>query len=758
MFGFRYPAVVVLCFIAAGTIAGRHVWPGLTILSALAVGACLGLIFVYVRLLRPYFVIPLAMVMFFGAWNRAATLYQVISPDDISRIACVGKTVTFFGGITSWPEIKRERTLITCRMDSVVIGDSIRVASGLVLVVIRRETTGFTFGDRIRFIGRLIPPRSAGYPGSFDYGRYLDNRGIRGLIYIADPSRVAVDQNAENRLGRGVAELRRWITRIFTENLSDVSAAMATGFLIGETRNIPESLYQSFRRTGTMHLLAVSGSNVALVLAVVIFLLRYFPLGRWPRLIILLGIVILFCNLSNNQPSVVRASVVAGLVLIARAVYRRADLNNILALAAAGLLLYDPGNLFDVGFQLSFATAWGLVLFLPPINDLFIRFRWPTWMRYLLLLFSTSFIASLISTPITLAYFGEASSVTVFSNMIVVPLVSLAVIGIMILLLVAVTLPALAIGPGILLDRLLHLTQEVVSWFARLEWAEIAAPSLPAAQVILLLAMVCCLFAAIRHRAARRILVFIVLGGAVVHVAVAIGRPARMPDIEIFNYGLSQTILVNRAPGAAVYHPGGSGRFDDFTVGVLPYLAGRGIPPPEYYIFFEPRYQTEVRLVRWADEGAGFPLARVAAPRQTPQPALYRRTSILDSSNVETAGEIIVDPDGVMITLGDSCQLVFAEAVESALRAAGPETGGRRHYFLFVDDNTELDRALTEFNGSGTVILLTKRSDSYNLLSDKALDDYWPYFQGYLIEKGASLTIDLRALNESSDRNFPAKN
>ncbi|MDD4052922.1 MAG: ComEC family competence protein, partial [candidate division Zixibacteria bacterium] len=283
MFGFRYPAVVVLCFVAAGTIAGRYFSPGLTILSALAASACLALVFAYVRLLRPYFIIPLALVMLFGAWNRAAALYQATPPDDISRIIDTGQTASFFAEITAWPEIKREKTSLTCRVDSAVIGDSVYATSGLVLVIIRRVTTEFAFGDRIQFSGRLVSPRSAGYPGSFDYGRYLRNRSIRGLVYIADPARVAVASSAENRLERSIAGLRRWIVQTFTGNLSAVSAAMATGFLIGETRNIPETLYQSFRRTGTMHLLAVSGSNVALVLAVVVFLIRYIPLGRWPR-------------------------------------------------------------------------------------------------------------------------------------------------------------------------------------------------------------------------------------------------------------------------------------------------------------------------------------------------------------------------------------------------------------------------------------------------------------------------------------------
>lgn len=757
MFGFRYPAVVVCCCVAAGTLAGWYGSPGMTIVSVAAVGACAGLVFTYVRPLRSYFIIPLALVLFFGAWAGAADRYHTVSPDDISLVVPVETKALFYGRVTAWPEIKREKTLLTCRIDSVVVADSVYSVSGSVLVVIRRPTTAFAFGDRIRFPGRLTRPRGNGFPGGFDYARYLERRGIRRVVTLTDPARVAMAETADNRLARIVAGMRRWIMATFAANLGDVSSAMATGFLIGETRDIPESLYQAFRSTGTMHLLAVSGSNVALVLAVVLFLLRGVPLGRRTRLVFLLGVIVLFCNLSNNQPSVVRASLVAGLILVARAVYRRADLNNILALAAAVLILYDPGNLFDVGFQLSFASAWGLVLFLPPINSLLLRVRWSRGMRYLLLLFASSLIASLISTPITLAYFGRASSVTIFSNMIVVPLVSAAVVGIVIVLLVALVFPPAAVGPGLILDRLLRLTAEVVLWFSRLEWAEIAVPSFSAAHALFFIAVVCLLFAAIRHRFARRALVFLLMGGAVVQVAILIARPVRPPHIEVFNQGLSQTVLVNCGPKAVVYRAGAQGRFDDFTSDVLPHLASRKTPRPRYYLFFESQYQTEGRLVRWADAGAGFPLVRsVASPDN--RPALYQPYPITDAETSASSGEIILGSQAAMIVLDDGRQLVFAETTDAARELAGKETGAERYYFLFLDGDRELARIGGDLDTPRTVVLHSPSKENNNALPDNVLENFYDCFSGRVVEKGEWFRFDFDDGDGPTDANFPVKN
>jgi hypothetical protein len=383
-------------------------------------------------------------------------------------------------------------------------------------------------------------------------------------------------------------------------------------------------------------------------------------------------------------------------------------------------------------------------LFLPPINSLFVSFRWPAWMRYIMLLVSTSLIASLISSPITLAYFGQASAVTVFSNMIVVPLVSLAVIGIMILLLVFLAWPAAAILPGMILDRLLRLTADTVAWFDRFDWAEITVPSIPAGYVLAALATVCCLFAAIRHRAARRLVVFMIIGGAAVQVAMAIGRPAHPPDLEVFNEGLSPTVIINAGPGVVIHRATGSSRYDEFTGGVLPYLTGRGNVLPRGYVFFEPRYQTEARLVRWADAGIGFPLIYSAAPDPLSQPAVYLRSVSGDPSrdrDAEVAGTIRIGPDAAIVTTVDSCRFVFGETIESVRCLGGMEAGMKTCFFVFADTDGELRNAAAELGYYPLVIILTRRSEYYKLLSDKGLDDFYPDFWGHLVEKGTSISL-----------------
>ena len=357
----------------------------------------------------------LAVVSLVGAGLVSVVKYQSFPADDIGCFVDSGDRLRFFADIEKWPLLKRNKTTLTCRVDSVALDGQVISSSGMILVTIRKETTRFALGDQVSLEGRLTSAGTGPYPQRFDYARYLHHKGIRGTVYINDAARISIPVSRANIFGRAVNDIRSQILKCFHDNLTEIPAALASGFLIGETRNIPEDIYLAFRRTGTLHLLAVSGSNVILVLIVMLFLLRAFPMRPWIRLLILLGVIVVFCHLSYNQPSVVRASIMVSMVLTARVVFRRAELNNIVAATAAILILYDPGNLFDIGFQLSFAVTWALILFLPYLNRLFLKSSMSRPVRYILLIVFSSLIASMIAAPITSYYFGEVSLVTIVS-------------------------------------------------------------------------------------------------------------------------------------------------------------------------------------------------------------------------------------------------------------------------------------------------------------------------------------------------------
>ncbi len=683
LFGFRYPAVIILVCAVTGTLFGRAIGSGLAVMTAVMIMAALALAYAFLRLPAKYYIIPLAVFIIAGSAINAGLKFHIYSAHDIGHYVGEEDTIGFFAEVDEWPVIRRHKTVLTCHVDSISVNGKMRASSGLIHLIIRQETAAFAFGDMINFEGRLRRPLPEVFPGQFDYARYLYGQGIRGTVTVPTASRVTIHSGRRNLFGRSISAVRGWILRCFRSNLTETPAALASGFLIGETRDIPDAVYRAFRRTGTMHLLAVSGSNVALVLVAAIFVLRFVRLRNCWRAIVLFAVIIVFSHLSYNQPSVVRASIMAALIIGARVVYRRIDLNNIIAAAAVLLILIDPVVLFDIGFQLSFAVTWGLILFLPSMNRLLDQHHLPKWLRYASLIVSSSFIATLISAPITAYYFGEISLVTVISNLIVVPLVSAAVMGTLILLGINLLLPQLTLVVGMFLDRLLQLILAVVVWFGRWEFAEARLSSFSSVPALLCLSAVVLLFLSFRHRAARMALVGTVLIAGVVILAGKIpALKSPPPEVEIFNTGSSHVIIFNHADGLVVFRQLRDDPYDEFSAELLPYLVRRPQAIPRYFVFLEPRYRSEWHLEAAAESDVGLH---------------FRPHRVSDTSrgiSIVTCGDDPhASPPGITYKNGilavqflNSGRLAYFDGIGAYLSEIGVDREGAGYYIVAADD------------------------------------------------------------------------
>ncbi len=356
----KYPSLLVLLFVVFGIVISDQTrlpcWMFLFGSLACCVGGLIGLTRHSGRESTILFGLSL---LFFSAFNFGIRFYDV-GPRHISRVLQNGETYHIFGEVTDWPRLKTNHTEIKITLDSVAT-DVTRKVRGTILLKLTDTTTALQRGDRVEFRGRIYSVKGSNLPGKFDYQRYLYLKGVYGIVYLPTLLDVRIDKGNRFGIFNYVDKLRASIRGSFYKNLSPTAAALAAGFLIGETRDIPTTIYSRFRDTGTLHLLAVSGSNVALVVLSFMFLLRPFSLSRRKRAVILLLVVFLFALLSYGEPSVMRASVMAALVIAAGVLERRYDLNNVIAATALIILLFDPAQLYDVGFQLSFVTAWGLI-------------------------------------------------------------------------------------------------------------------------------------------------------------------------------------------------------------------------------------------------------------------------------------------------------------------------------------------------------------------------------------------------------------
>jgi competence protein ComEC len=264
-------------------------------------------------------------------------------------------------------------------------------------------------GDALELRGRLrLVSTSEG-----GFGAYLARRGI-GAILAYPRAGPWPGHPPERSLLSPLYDVRRAVEQHIVRRLPSPEAELLAGMLLGRRTAIPADLLDTFNRTGTSHVLAISGANVSIVAWTLTALLGRL-LGRRAA-VPAMAALILHAALVGMSASVVRATVMGALAALAPALGRRTEAYHLLAAAALTMLLIDPLLLWDAGFQLSFACTAGLFLFGPAFAPV---------ARFVPLLgevAAATLAATLFSAPILAATFGRLSVIALPANLLVAPL------------------------------------------------------------------------------------------------------------------------------------------------------------------------------------------------------------------------------------------------------------------------------------------------------------------------------------------------
>ncbi|MFQ3671652.1 MAG: ComEC/Rec2 family competence protein, partial [Verrucomicrobiia bacterium] len=375
-------------------------------------------------------------------------------------------------------------------IEAIQLGDQWRPAHGTVLAQARVGDTLPACGDRIRAAGLLrlpFPPRN---PGEFDRPSFLASRGIH-LTWSLDPATLHIVEPRAGafwrRIGLAVRDYMRNKVELGLRDDPEIAALMA-GMLFGDREGIPGEVNEAFRRTGTIHLFAVSGQNIAVITGVLLLVLQVTGILRWRWGWTLIPVILLFCLGTGLQPSAVRASLMAGLVLVAWVLLRPISPLNLLGTAALMVWTWDPRQLFDLGFQLSFLVVLALVLAAAPLTSWWSRAGQPDpWIPPRLVPWHVRWIAAgwragcaalavsvaawAASAPLIAGHFHLVSLIGIAANLVIVPLASLVVIisGL------SVAFGTIWTGFAILFNQvnwaLLHLIVILVTALAAPPWA-----------------------------------------------------------------------------------------------------------------------------------------------------------------------------------------------------------------------------------------------------------------------------------------------
>ena len=320
-------------------------------------------------------------------------------------------------------------------------------AHGDVACTLLGPTLHLACGDELVFSSSLEPFAAPLVPGSLDYPAYEARQGVYYQATISSQNWHRLAPGGGDFWQDLAFRARDWSYHRLQIGLQDDPriADFLSGMIIGYRQQIPADIEQDFRRTGTLHVFAVSGQNIAELMVVAVILLQLVGLVRWRWGWLLAPLILLYCLLTGSPASAIRATVMILAVLLAWRLGRPLNARACWSLAFIGMLIWQPTILEDPGAQLSFAVVLGLILLGPPLarwlerpflHDPFLPRELLTpaqeweekfWRRASLLLGAT-IAATLVSEPITALDFHQVTPISVLANLVVVPLAGLITI------------------------------------------------------------------------------------------------------------------------------------------------------------------------------------------------------------------------------------------------------------------------------------------------------------------------------------------
>ena len=394
-------------------------------------------------------------------------------PSSIARLVDSGP-VRLHGVLRSDPEERERSQRLRVAVREVETAEGRQAASGGVLV---RVPLGrrLRAGDVVALDGHLAAPPELPH---FDYRAFLARQGIAAQM---DYPRLRVAGHAPPAGGTArLRAARRAAARALDRALPQPEAALARGIVVGDRAAIPAAVTDDFNRSGTSHLVAISGFNITLVAGMVAGACAWL-LGRRRAAVVALAAILLYAIFVGLSPSVARALLMGALLIGASLLGRPGAPLVALALAAVAMTAHDPRVLNDVGFQLSFTATAGIMLLAPPmqaagrrLTDSLAGAGWTgTALAGVCDTVAVTLAATLATAPVILYSFGRLSLVAPLANVLVVPAFPLVMLTSAAAALLGALLPSAAPVVGALAWPPLAYTIAVARYAARLPGASL---------------------------------------------------------------------------------------------------------------------------------------------------------------------------------------------------------------------------------------------------------------------------------------------
>ncbi|QIB26341.1 DNA internalization-related competence protein ComEC/Rec2 [Caloranaerobacter azorensis] len=423
------------------------------------------ILFILSILNKKAFIYSLVLLIFFiGYYNTSSNMIK----ED--KLQFLYDNRVEYAGIVKEKNIKN-----SSRSKYILVTDYIRINRNIyhikekVLLNVKGEKT-FEEGDKIKGIGFVKRPKTNTNPRLFNYRLYLKTQDINLIIYSKDYSIYLLSKNNLNFFEHNAQLIRNKFLNVLDMTLSEENSSIIKSIILGKSSYLDKNILNSFRELGVSHILAVSGLHVGIISAFFLFVFTMLQLDRKLSTLITIILIWSYGYIVQFPPSVLRASIIFTLLMTSNLTLRRYDAINSILFSAFILLIFKPLWIFNIGFQLSFASALSLVLFteriklLLNINNRFINVMSPILAVQIGIL------------PLLSYHFNNISLIAIITNLILVPILSISVIGGFILIFVSYININTALFLGTLLDLILDFTRFLINIFNKFPYKTLILP------------------------------------------------------------------------------------------------------------------------------------------------------------------------------------------------------------------------------------------------------------------------------------------
>lgn len=328
-----------------------------------------------------------------------------------------GQKVSIKGYICEEVDVRKDKIKVTLCSEEIFVDNVWKAVNGKILINLPRYPQ-YSYGDLLEIKGDLVEPMKI---EDFDYDKYLARYDIHSVMY--EPFVKFTKNNKGNFFLKKLFQLKEFVESKINYIFAEPYASFESGLILGSRKGIPDDLNEKFKITGLSHIVAISGYNITLIIVFISGFLSF--LDRRKQVLVSIGFVIVFVIFVGASSAVVRAGIMGILGLLAIWFSRKSFIPITITFTAFLMTVYNPKILtYDIGFQLSFLATLGLI-YISPIIGKYLNFPDYYGARESLLL---TLSAEITTLPIMLMNFGRFSLISPLANILVAPLVPIAML------------------------------------------------------------------------------------------------------------------------------------------------------------------------------------------------------------------------------------------------------------------------------------------------------------------------------------------